>query len=205
MSKQCANIGTGVYHKHRIKISMVYQKRASCGHQKHVSCFSNKGKKSLLHDSYIYRIDNTLKDKSILWRCCNKKYKGRLKTESDDNNHTSHYGSQPRQQSYQSLWITTMTTIYQSLWITTMTTIIPVTMDHNHDNNHTSHYGSQPRQQSYQSLWITTTTTIIPVTMDHNHDNNLPVTMDHNHDNNHTSHYGSQPRQQSTSHYGSQP
>jgi hypothetical protein len=41
-----------------------------------------KGKKSVLHDSYIYRIDNTLKDGFISWRCCNKKCKGRLKTDS---------------------------------------------------------------------------------------------------------------------------
>ena len=67
----------------------------------------------------------------------------------DDNKHTSHYGSQPRQQwkenwklivrwqqSYQSLWITTTTTMKGELKIDSqMTTIIPVTMDHNYHNN----------------------------------------------------------------------
>jgi hypothetical protein len=43
---------------------------------------TNKGKKSLLHDDYIYRIDNTLKDGFISWRCYNKTCKGRLKTDS---------------------------------------------------------------------------------------------------------------------------
>ena len=62
--------------------------------------------------------------------------KGELKTDSqmttiipvtmdhnhDDNNHTSHYGSQPTMKGE-------LKTDSQ------MTTIIPVTMDHNHDNN----------------------------------------------------------------------
>jgi hypothetical protein len=43
---------------------------------------TNKGKKRLLHDGYIFHIDNTLKDRFISWRCCNKKCKGRLKTDS---------------------------------------------------------------------------------------------------------------------------
>ena len=33
---------TGVYHKRGFEISMVYQKRVSCGHQKRVSCFSSR-------------------------------------------------------------------------------------------------------------------------------------------------------------------
>jgi hypothetical protein len=41
---------------------------------------TNKGKTSVLHDGYIYHIDNTLKDGFISWRCCNKICKGRLKT-----------------------------------------------------------------------------------------------------------------------------
>lgn len=43
---------------------------------------TNKGKKCLMQDGYIYRIDSTLTDGSISWRCTNKKCKGRLKTDS---------------------------------------------------------------------------------------------------------------------------
>ena len=35
-----------------------------------------------MQDGYIYRIDSTLTDGSISWRCTNKKCKGRLKTDS---------------------------------------------------------------------------------------------------------------------------
>ena len=35
-----------------------------------------------MQDRYIYRIDSTLTDGSISWRCTNKKCKGRLKTDS---------------------------------------------------------------------------------------------------------------------------
>jgi hypothetical protein len=44
---------------------------------------TNKGKKCLLNVGYVYRIDNTLKDEFISWRCCNKKCKGRQKTDSE--------------------------------------------------------------------------------------------------------------------------
>ena len=43
---------------------------------------TNKGKKSLIYDGFIYRIDGVLKCGDISWRCTNKKYKGRLRTDS---------------------------------------------------------------------------------------------------------------------------
>lgn len=42
---------------------------------------ANKGKKSLMYDGYIYRVDSVLKDGCISWRCTNKKCKGRLRTD----------------------------------------------------------------------------------------------------------------------------
>ena len=43
---------------------------------------TNKGKKSLIYDGFIYRIDGNLKCGDISWRCTNKKCKGRLRTDS---------------------------------------------------------------------------------------------------------------------------
>ena len=43
---------------------------------------TNRGKKSLLHNGYSYRIDVVLKSDDISWRCTNKKCKGRLRTDS---------------------------------------------------------------------------------------------------------------------------
>ena len=43
---------------------------------------TNKGKKSLIYDGFIYRIDGVLKYGDIPWRCINKKCKGRLRTDS---------------------------------------------------------------------------------------------------------------------------
>lgn len=43
---------------------------------------TNKGKKCLMLDGYIYRVDSTLMDGYISWRCTNKKCKGRVKTDS---------------------------------------------------------------------------------------------------------------------------
>ena len=40
---------------------------------------TNKGKKSLIYDGFIYRIDGVLKCGDISWRCTNK---GRLRTDS---------------------------------------------------------------------------------------------------------------------------
>ena len=40
--------------------------------------YTNKGKKSLIYDGFIYRIDGVLKCGDISWRCTNKKCKGRL-------------------------------------------------------------------------------------------------------------------------------
>ena len=42
---------------------------------------TNKGKKSLIYDGFIYRIDGVLKCGEISWRCTNKKCKGRLRTD----------------------------------------------------------------------------------------------------------------------------
>ena len=42
----------------------------------------NKGKKSLIYDGFIYRIDGVLKCGDISWRCTNKKCKDRLRTDS---------------------------------------------------------------------------------------------------------------------------
>ena len=44
---------------------------------------TNKRKKSLIYDGFIYRIDGVLKCGDISWRCINKKCKGRLRTDSD--------------------------------------------------------------------------------------------------------------------------
>ena len=41
---------------------------------------TNKGKKSLIYDGFIYRIDGVLKCGDISWRCTNRKCKGRLRT-----------------------------------------------------------------------------------------------------------------------------
>ena len=43
---------------------------------------TNKGKKSLIYDGFIYRLDGVLKCGDISWRCTNKKCKGRLRTDS---------------------------------------------------------------------------------------------------------------------------
>ena len=43
---------------------------------------TNKGKKSLIYDGFIYRIDGVPKCGDISWRCTNKKCKGRLRTDS---------------------------------------------------------------------------------------------------------------------------
>ena len=43
---------------------------------------TNKRKKSLIYDGFIYRIDGVLKCGDISWRCTNKKCKGRLRTDS---------------------------------------------------------------------------------------------------------------------------
>ena len=43
---------------------------------------ANKGKKSLIYDGFIYRIDGVLKCRDISWRCSNKKCKDRLRTDS---------------------------------------------------------------------------------------------------------------------------
>ena len=42
----------------------------------------NNGKKSLIYDGFIYRIDGVLKCGDISWRCTNKKCKGCLRTDS---------------------------------------------------------------------------------------------------------------------------
>ena len=41
---------------------------------------TNKGKKSLIYDGFIYRIEGVLKCGDISWGCTNKKCKGRLRT-----------------------------------------------------------------------------------------------------------------------------
>ena len=43
---------------------------------------TNKGKKSLIYNGFIYRIDSVLKCGDISWRCTNKKCKGGLRTDS---------------------------------------------------------------------------------------------------------------------------
>ena len=43
---------------------------------------TNKGKKSLIYDGFIYRIDGVLKCGDKSWRCTNKKCKGRSRTDS---------------------------------------------------------------------------------------------------------------------------
>ena len=43
---------------------------------------TNRGKKSLLCDGYIYRNDTVLKCGDISWQCTNKKCKGRVRTDS---------------------------------------------------------------------------------------------------------------------------
>ena len=43
---------------------------------------TNKGKKSLTYDGFIYRIDGVLKCGDISWQCTNKKCKGHLRTYS---------------------------------------------------------------------------------------------------------------------------
>ena len=43
---------------------------------------TNKGKKSLIYDGFIYRIGGVLKCGDISWRCTNRKCKGRLRTDS---------------------------------------------------------------------------------------------------------------------------
>ena len=42
----------------------------------------NKGKKSLICDGFMYRIDGVVKCGDISWRCTNKKCKGCLRTDS---------------------------------------------------------------------------------------------------------------------------
>ena len=46
---------------------------------------TNKGKKSLIYDGFIYRIDGVLKCGDISWRCTNKKCKGRLRIDNERN------------------------------------------------------------------------------------------------------------------------
>ena len=43
---------------------------------------TNRGKKSLLCDGYLYRIDTVLKCGDISWRCTDKKCKGDVRTDS---------------------------------------------------------------------------------------------------------------------------
>ena len=43
---------------------------------------TNKGKKSLIYESYVFRIDNVLKSSDISWRCTNRTCKARLRTDS---------------------------------------------------------------------------------------------------------------------------
>ena len=43
---------------------------------------TNKGKKSLIYDGFIYRIDGVLKCGDISWQCTKKKCKDRLRTDS---------------------------------------------------------------------------------------------------------------------------
>ena len=43
---------------------------------------TNKGKRSLIYDGFVNRIDGVLKCGDISWRCTNKKCKGRLRTDS---------------------------------------------------------------------------------------------------------------------------
>ena len=43
---------------------------------------TNKGKKSLIYDGFIYRIDGVLNCGEKSWRCTNKKCKGRLRSDS---------------------------------------------------------------------------------------------------------------------------
>ena len=43
---------------------------------------TNKGKKSLIYDGFIYKIDGDLKCGDISWRCTKKKCKGLLRTDS---------------------------------------------------------------------------------------------------------------------------
>ena len=43
---------------------------------------TNRGKESLLHNAYSYRIDAVLKSGDISWRCTNKKCKGRLRKDN---------------------------------------------------------------------------------------------------------------------------
>jgi hypothetical protein len=123
-------------------------------------------------------------------------------------------GSQPRQQwkenwklivrwqqSYQSLWITTRTTMKGELKTDSqMSTIIPVTVViwlSVFDSPfivvvvviHSDWYDCCHLTISFRFSF--------QVTMDHNHDNNERRTENwSSDDNNHTSHYGSQPRQQ---------
>ena len=43
---------------------------------------TNKGKTSLICDSYMFRIDSVLKSKDISWRCNNRSCKARLRTDN---------------------------------------------------------------------------------------------------------------------------
>ena len=43
---------------------------------------TNKVKKSLIHDSYVFRIDNVLNSSDTSWRCSNRSWKARLRTGS---------------------------------------------------------------------------------------------------------------------------
>ena len=99
------------------------------------------------------RIDNTDAEdggaaKTINW------YSQHAVVNDDANNHTSHYGSQLSMTTMKDArdWklIVRWQQSYQSLWITTTTTMKGRTEDKlilSDDNNHTSHYGSQSRQQ----------------------------------------------------------
>ena len=56
---------------------------------------TNKGKKSLIYDGFIYRIDGVLKCGDISWRCTNKK-EGPLKNRQC---HVNNERNKPRTQS----------------------------------------------------------------------------------------------------------
>ena len=45
---------------------------------------TNKGKKSLIYDGFIYRIDGVLKCGDISWRCTNKKCKCHVNNERNE-------------------------------------------------------------------------------------------------------------------------
>ena len=44
---------------------------------------TNRGKKCLLHDGYVYRLDAVLKNQDSSWKCSNKNCRARVKTNHD--------------------------------------------------------------------------------------------------------------------------